>query len=818
VRRWRLVALLFALLACLAVPAFAEADGDPGSDVLVGQNLFAGELDLTAGQQLQLGDLLDATARLGAPVRVAIVSARIDLGAIPGAWLKPQLYASFLSLELKYDYAGRLLVVMPNGFGVAWTADRATGSKLAGQLDRYHPSSDAPAGYVLATTTAVQRIEAQAGIPAAKLTQTAAAIKAAGGKPGASASLPAGAPTATREAPPAILSSPPLQTGHGLRDGLLVSVLAIVLLVCAGSRFGWLERVGLRGRGRPPIRDGARNAGAAAHVVRRLMRPGVLVSVLLLGIVVAGLVIGPGRTAVSAASNPDLDAGSQIHPIRPAPSFTLTDETGHQVTLKQFRGKAVILAFIDAECQTLCPLTTEAMLDAKRSLGAAGKDVQLLGINVNWKSTQIDDVLNYTELHGLTRQWHFLTSSSLPALEKAWKSYGVNEQALIADDTNNIDHVAAVDLIDPQGRWRTVFTTQTAYAAIPQFGQIMAQDISKMLPGRPKVDSHYSYAQVKGIPPTQHITLPRVGGGHMPLGPGEPHLSLFFATWDTQTMGTQGLGHDLDELNQYNTYASTHKMPKVDAIDEGSVEPSPAALPAFLKTLKTRLDYPVAIDNSGKVADGYEVEGEPWFVLTSATGQIVWDQEVYTAGWPTLKQLKQQVRGALSKAPTIPITERAALNELKGSPAPLASIHEQESKLLPGGALVLYKRIHNLTKQGYAVVVNIWASDCGPCVDEFHLFAAASAIYGKKIAFLGADNEDAAGDARSFLRTHPVSYPSYATKTPDLGLLLTGGLEGTPTTVFISPNGKVIYAHAYEYKSQGNLDTDIEDYALGNAG
>ena len=95
-----------------------------------------------------------------------------------GAWRQPQLYASFLAIELKYDYPGRLLVVMPNGFGVAWTADKTAGIKLAEQLDR-SPEFDMPAGYVLATTTAVRRIEAAAGVSAAELTQTAAAIKAA---------------------------------------------------------------------------------------------------------------------------------------------------------------------------------------------------------------------------------------------------------------------------------------------------------------------------------------------------------------------------------------------------------------------------------------------------------------------------------------------------------------------------------------------------------------------------------------------------------------------------------------------------------------
>ena len=98
------------------------------------------------------------------------------------------------------------------------------------------------------------------------------------------------------------------------------------------------------------------------------------------------------------ATNPHIDPGTALKP-RAAPGFTLTDQTGRQVSLSQYRGKVVILSFVDAECQTICPLTTQAMLDAKASLGKAGKQVQLLGVNANWKSTQVEDVLEYTEQH-----------------------------------------------------------------------------------------------------------------------------------------------------------------------------------------------------------------------------------------------------------------------------------------------------------------------------------------------------------------------------------------------------------------------------------
>jgi hypothetical protein len=50
---------------------------------------------------------------------VAVIGGPSDLGAVPQFFGKPQLYSRFLGLELRYvRYNGRLLVVMPKGFGV----------------------------------------------------------------------------------------------------------------------------------------------------------------------------------------------------------------------------------------------------------------------------------------------------------------------------------------------------------------------------------------------------------------------------------------------------------------------------------------------------------------------------------------------------------------------------------------------------------------------------------------------------------------------------------------------------------------------------
>jgi thiol-disulfide isomerase/thioredoxin len=307
------------------------------------------------------------------------------------------------------------------------------------------------------------------------------------------------------------------------------------------------------------------------------------------------------------------------------------------------------------------------------------------------------------------------------------------------------------------------------------------------------------------VSPVKPITVPKAGGGSVQLGPGQPRLLLFFATWNRQTTGLAG---QLQALNAYQSAVSAQRLPRLTAVDEASVEPSPTALPAFMAELPKPLDYPVAVDHSGRLADGYEVQGQPWLVLTSAAGKILWYWQVSTSGWPSPSGLIRQVRSALARAP------RTAPNQqtLAGSPAPLAALHTQAGQLL-GGQGKLAARIKAL--HGYPIVLNAWASWCTPCRSEFGLFASASARYGRKVAFLGADTDDSSGDAQAFLGQHPVSYPSYQATTAGLHSVIPQGVLGLPTTVFIDRTGKVSYVHTGQYDSQGTLDGEIAAYALG---
>jgi cytochrome oxidase Cu insertion factor (SCO1/SenC/PrrC family)/thiol-disulfide isomerase/thioredoxin len=502
------------------------------------------------------------------------------------------------------------------------------------------------------------------------------------------------------------------------------------------------------------------------------------------------------------ASNPTLDPGTPIHGA--APDFTLTDQFGRAVSLSAFRGKVVILAFNDPQCTTICPLTTTAMVKAKGLLGPAGAQVELLGVGANPDATETRWVRAYSEAHGMMHAWHFL-NGPLAQLKPVWHAYGIEAQIV----QGQVDHTPAVFVIDEHGRLSRLFMTQMSYSSVGQLAELFAHAAASVLPSHPPLRTVASYAQIPLIEPTTPVTLSRAGGGSVQLGPGaKPRLLLFFDTWDSEVTD---LARELDALDAYAASAARKGLPALAAIDEASVEPSPGALPRFLRALPHPLSYAIAIDSSGRLADGYRVQDEPYLELISPSGQFLWYHDVSAGGWLTGAALVSQIHAALARVRQSPSAGAAAQRQLAGSPPALEELHRQAGQLL-GSEPALAARLRSL--RGYPAVLNVWASWCVPCRSEFPLFANASVRYGRMVAFLGADTEDQPADARSFLRHHNVAYPSYQTNAEALSSL--AAFEGVPTTIFFDRAGKLVYLHAGQYDSQGTLDRDIESYALEN--
>jgi cytochrome c biogenesis protein CcmG/thiol:disulfide interchange protein DsbE len=89
--------------------------------------------------------------------------------------------------------------------------------------------------------------------------------------------------------------------------------------------------------------------------------------------------------------------------------------------------------------------------------------------------------------------------------------------------------------------------------------------------------------------------------------------------------------------------------------------------------------------------------------------------------------------------------------------------------------------------RGTPVVVNIWASWCGPCRDEAPILAQAARTYGDRVQFLGVDILDTTGAATTFEQEFHIPYPSVF--DPSGHIRDSFGFIGQPDTIFFGADG-----------------------------
>jgi thiol-disulfide isomerase/thioredoxin len=151
----------------------------------------------------------------------------------------------------------------------------------------------------------------------------------------------------------------------------------------------------------------------------------------------------------------------------------------------------------------------------------------------------------------------------------------------------------------------------------------------------------------------------------------------------------------------------------------------------------------------------------------------------------------------------------AAKAKLAGAPAPLAELHAQSSQLLDGGVPAFKRRLAEL--KGTPVVINKWASWCGPCRAEFPAFQELATARGKEIAFVGVNAHDSGNKARDFLAEYPIPFPSYVDPDEKIARAIKAPAN-YPITVFVDAKGETAFIHQGGYTSTEQLAADVEQY------
>ena len=136
----------------------------------------------------------------------------------------------------------------------------------------------------------------------------------------------------------------------------------------------------------------------------------------------------------------------------PAPAFALRDQHGRAVRLADFRGKTVVLAFMDSLCKGACPLESAQLAAAVRPLP---RDVrpQLLVVSVDLADSQ-------RSIARAARKWRLPAGfewlvGTRAALARVWRSYHIAVRATKGE----IAHSDAFYVIDRNGDERAGFLT-----------------------------------------------------------------------------------------------------------------------------------------------------------------------------------------------------------------------------------------------------------------------------------------------------------------------------------------------------------------------
>ena len=175
----------------------------------------------------------------------------------------------------------------------------------------------------------------------------------------------------------------------------------------------------------------------------------VVATVCLLAALAGVVAFGRGGGGADAGIGPTGFEGAVRPPGARAADFVLRDQDGRPVTMREYRGRAVIVTFMYSTCKDTCPLTAQQIRGA---LDQLGRDVPVLAVSVDPAGDTPAHVHRFLVEQRMTRRMRYLTGTSAE-LAPVWRAYGIQAQS------SGSEHTASTVLVDGAGRQRIGYLT-----------------------------------------------------------------------------------------------------------------------------------------------------------------------------------------------------------------------------------------------------------------------------------------------------------------------------------------------------------------------
>ena len=147
--------------------------------------------------------------------------------------------------------------------------------------------------------------------------------------------------------------------------------------------------------------------------------------------------------------------GTLTLPAKQAPAIDLRNYLGQPITLAQYRGKAVLVTFLYANCPDVCPLIASNLRVALNMLGARASRVQVIAVSVDPRGDTRAAVARFVRSHELTGRMQYLIGSA-PELARTWKAWSVGSER-DAGQPQLVSHSALVYGVSASGKLTTVY-------------------------------------------------------------------------------------------------------------------------------------------------------------------------------------------------------------------------------------------------------------------------------------------------------------------------------------------------------------------------